>query len=545
MKSDIEINKECDKKNIIDIAKKIGLDENDLELYGKYKAKIIKNINYKNNNSKLVLVSSINPTKEGEGKTTVAIGLADSLNNIGKKTIVELREPSMGPTLGLKGGATGGGYAQVYPMDEINFHFTGDIHAITSANNAISCFIDNHIYYGNELNIDIENIYWRRCLDLSDRPLRDVMINYGRNGQRLEHFDISVASEIMAVICLSKDYTDLERRISNIVVAKDINGKYIKLEDLGITGCIAAILKDTIKPNLVQTLEGTPAIIHGGPFANIAHGCSSVIASRYGLMLSEYVITEAGFGADLGAEKFLDIKVPVLSKDPNLVVLVVTAKALNAHSEDGNIYNGLDNLKKHIENIKEYNLNVIVTINEYEDDNKEDIKKIIEFCSDNNVKAVSNSVWKNGSAGGLNLAKLVVEECEEKSGVKKVVPFKTIYEKEDEIEEKIRKVVTKIYGGNGVIYSKKAEEKIKKLEKSDYRKYPICIAKTPMSLSDNPKLLGRPTDFKINVSDISLKAGAEFIVVYTSKILTMPGLPEKPNMLNITLDGNGEIKGLF
>lgn len=545
MKSDIEINKECDKKNIIDIAKKIGLNENDLELYGKYKAKIIKKINYKNNNSKLVLVSSINPTKEGEGKTTVAIGLADSLNNIGKKTIVELREPSMGPTLGLKGGATGGGYAQVYPMDEINLHFTGDIHAITSANNAISCFIDNHIYYGNELNIDIENIYWRRCLDLSDRALRDVMINYGRNGQRLEHFDISVGSEIMAVICLSKDYADLERRVSNIIVAKDIKGKYIKLEDLGITGCIAAILKDAIKPNLVQTLEGTPAIIHGGPFANIAHGCSSVIASRYGLMLSDYVITEAGFGADLGAEKFLDIKVPLLSKDLNLVVLVVTVKALNAHSEDGNIYNGLDNLKKHIESIKEYNLNVIVTINEYEGDNKQDIKKIIKFCSDNNVKAVSNSVWKNGSNGGLNLAKLVVEECEEKSSVKKVVQFKTIYEKEDEIEEKIRKVVTKIYGGNGVIYSKKAEEKIKELEKSDYRKYPICIAKTPMSLSDNPKLLGRPTDFKINVGDISLKAGAEFIVVYTSKILTMPGLPEKPNMLNITLDGNGEIKGLF
>ena len=544
MKSDIEINKECDKKHIIDIAKEIGLEEGDLELYGKYKAKITKKIGNINDDSKLILVSSINPTKAGEGKTTVAIGLADSLKKIGKKTIVELREPSMGPTLGLKGGATGGGYAQVYPMDEINLHFTGDIHAITSANNAISNFIDNHIYYGNELNIDVENIYWRRCLDLSDRALRDVLINYGRKGEREEHFDISVASEIMAIICLVKDYSDLKRRLSNIVVAKDISGKYITLEDLGIIGCIAAILKDAIMPNLVQTLEGTPAIIHGGPFANIAHGCSSVIASRYGLMLSDYLVTEAGFGADLGAEKFLDIKVPALSKEPNLVVLVVTTKALKAHSEDGSdIYSGLDNLKKHIESILEYNLKVIVTINEYENDNTEDIQKIIEFCNDINVKAISNSVWKNGSNGGIDLAKLVVEECEKQK--ESTNQFRTIYKKEDTIREKIKKVVTRIYGGKDVSYSHKAEEKINELEKSIYAKYPICIAKTPSSLSDDSKLLGRPKDFVVTIGDVAIKAGAEFIVVYTSKILTMPGLPEKPNMLNITVDSSGEIDGIF
>ena len=554
MKSDIEIAQEATMEPITKIASKLGLTEDEIDLYGKVKAKILKSdIHEANNYGKLILVTSMNPTPAGEGKSTVTIGLGDALSSIQKKTAIALREPSLGPTLGLKGGATGGGYAQVVPMEEINLHFTGDMHALTSATNLLSAIIDNHIHQGNELNIDIKRILWKRAVDLNDRALRTIEIGLGGpvNGvPREDGFEITVATEMMAVLCLARDLNDLQKRVSNILVAYDISGDPIRVSDLKVEGAITALLKEAIKPNLVQTLEGTPAIVHGGPFANIAHGCNSVMATKMALTLADYTVTEAGFGADLGAQKFLDIKVPVLGKSPDAIVLVATIRSTKMHGglsleelSNGEsldaLREGFKNVAKHIENVQQYGVPMVVALNEFTMDTPAEKELFIELCESIGVDCVLSSVWEKGSEGGIHLAEKVVEHCEQKS------QYNAMYPVNATIQEKIEAVATKIYGASKVNYTENALEDLKEIERLGWNEMNICIAKTPYSFSDNAKLKGRPNNFEITIRSLVPKLGAGFIVALTGKVLTMPGLPKVPAALGITVSEDGKIQGLY
>ena len=551
---DIEIAKSVRLEKIESIAKELGVKEENVELYGKYKAKIstceLEELKDKKE-GKLILVTAINPTPLGEGKTTISIGLADGLKRICKKSILALREPSLGPVFGIKGGATGGGYAQVAPMEDINLHFTGDIHAITSANNLLSAIIDNHIYHGNELNI--EKVTWKRCVDLNDRQLR--VVNTGLSNEknvvpREDGFDITVASEIMAIFCLAKDLSDLKRRLGNIIIGFNKEGNPVTAHDLKAEGAMLVLLKDAFNPNLVQTLEHTPAIIHGGPFANIAHGCNSIIATKLALKLSDYVVTEAGFGADLGAEKFLNIKTRKLEKNPDVVVIVATIKALKYHGgmskeelqkEDIEALKiGSKNLLKHIENIKEkFGLNVIVAINKYVQDTENEINALKEILEEKQVDLSLVEAWEKGSRGAEDLAEKVVSLCEKEN------KFNYIYSLEDTIKEKIEKIAKNIYGAEGIEYTEETEEQIKQINKLGYSNLPICIAKTQYSFSDNAKNLECSKPFNIHVKEVKLKAGAEFLVILTGKVMTMPGLPKVPASEQIDLDENGNIVGIF
>ena len=555
MKTDIEIAQSYRIKPIIEIAEKVGIPEDCLETYGKYKAKIdtsfLKDENRKD--GKLVLVTAINPTPAGEGKTTTTIGLADALNRMGKKTVVALREPSLGPVFGVKGGATGGGYAQVVPMEDINLHFTGDFHAIGAANNLLCALLDNHIYQGNPLGIDPETITIKRCVDMNDRQLRVITDGLGGkfNGvPRTDGFEITVASEVMAVFCLARSLSDLKERLAKITVGYTYDGKPITAGDLKAQGAMTALLKDALKPNLVQTMEGTPAIIHGGPFANIAHGCNSVIATKTALKLGDYCITEAGFGADLGAEKFLDIKCRAAGLRPSAAVLVATVRALKFHGgvkkEDLNSENpdalekGIPNLIKHVENLtKVYKLPTVVAINEFPADTEAEIAFVTEACRRYGVNVVRSSVWANGGKGGEALAAEVVALCEKDND------FTYAYDLSEPIERKIADLVTKVYGGDGVTISDDAKAKIEILERQGYGNLPICVAKTQYSFSDDPSLLGAPKGFTVNVANVKVSSGAGFIVVYTGKVMTMPGLPKIPAAENIDVDDDGKIKGLF
>lgn len=548
--TDIEISRKVRGKKIIEIAKNLGLTEDQIDTYGSNKAKI-KNLNVAPK-SKLILVTAINPTSLGEGKTTVSIGLADAFNMLGKKVCLSLREPSLGPVFGIKGGATGGGYSQVIPMEDINLHFTGDFHAITSANNLLASFIDNHIYQGNELNINPDKIVFNRCLDLNDRALRQVRVACGeKNGvERGEKFNITAASEIMAILCLSSSLDDLKKRLGDILVAYDMDDKPIYARDLKAENAMTILLKDAIKPNLVQTLYGTPAIIHGGPFANIAHGCSSILATEIAMTYADYTITEAGFGADLGAEKFFDMKCRVANLKPDAVVLVATVRALKLHGGmDKNdlkqknlnfLKKGMGNLYKHIENIKDvYILPVVVAINRFDSDSNEEIDFIKKDLESHKIKVQEITTWKNGAKGGVELAKEVINLCENGFSA-----FEYSYDVSDKIEDKIRKVASKIYGAKDVLFSGKTLVQIKEIEKLGKANLPVIIAKTQYSLSDNPKLLGRPQDFVIKIRDIELRSGAGFIVAVAGNILLMPGLPKVPAGENMLIQ-NGEISGLF
>lgn len=546
---DIEIARNAKLKNIREIAEKLNINEEYLEQYGKYKAKI--SLDYYNKirerkNGKLILVTAINPTPLGEGKTTAAIGLADALSKINKKAILALREPSLGPVFGIKGGATGGGHSQVAPMEDINLHFTGDIHAITTANNLLSAIIDNHIWQGNELNI--EKVTWKRCLDLNDRALRKVEISLSgeKNMEpREDGFDITVASEIMAILCLAKDIKDLKRRLGNIVIGYNKDKEPVTCRDLKADGSLTVILKDAINPNLVQTLENNPALIHGGPFANIAHGCNSIIATNMALKMADYVVTEAGFGADLGAEKFLDIKCRLLEKSPDAVVIVATLKALKYHGgaskdecKDENkeaLKKGMHNLLKHVENIKKYGIEPIVAINRYSNDSEEELKLLANEL-EGIVKYGLLENWQKGGEGAVDLAEKLIDICNEKH------EFKYIYDINDTIENKIKAVAQKIYGAEDVEFSEEAKEQLKTLNNL---KLPICIAKTQYSFSDNPKNLLCDEPFNIHVTELKLKTGAEFVVVLTGKIMTMPGLPKRPAAEKIDIDENGQIEGIF
>lgn len=552
--TDIEIARNTKLDKIVDVAKKVDIQEDNLELYGKYKAKISDEVYNRlkdKENGKLILVTAINPTPLGEGKTTISIGLADGLTRIGKKAILALREPSLGPVFGMKGGATGGGHSQIAPMEDINLHFTGDIHAITSANNLLSAMIDNHIFFGNRLKI--KEVIWKRCLDLNDRQLRKITC--GLSGEknivpREDGFNITVASEIMAILCLATDINDLKRRIGNIVIGYNKENKPVTAKDLKAEGSLTVLLKDAIKPNLVQTLEHTPAIVHGGPFANIAHGCNSIVATRLGLKLADYTITEAGFGADLGAEKFLNIKCRTANIKPDVVVCVATLKALKYHGgvpkEEIKLENiealerGIKNLFKHIENIKDkFGLNVIVAINKYADDSEKEIKFLQNELNKKNVKMSLVESWEYGGKGAIDLAEKVVDLCE------KQTKLKYTYDVNETIEQKINKIAQQIYGAEGIEISNQAKEKIEFIKKNGYDKLPICIAKTQYSFSDDSKNLECLEPFKIHVHDVILNAGAEFIVVITGKIFTMPGLPEVPAAEKIDIDENGKIVGLF
>lgn len=551
---DIEIARKANIKKINEIAESIGINEEYLESYGKYKAKISNKILKKlesKKNGKLILMTSINPTPLGEGKTTMAIGLADGLKKIGKKSILALREPSLGPVFGIKGGATGGGYSQIVPMDEINLHFTGDIHAITSANNLLAAMIDNHIFFGNKLNI--KKVVWKRCVDLNDRALRRIEINL--NGEknmlpREDGFDISVASEIMAIFCLAKDLKDLQERISNIIVGYNDKDEPVRAKDLKAEGAMTALLKDAFNPNLVQTLENTPAIVHGGPFANIAHGCNSVVATNMAMKLADYVVTEAGFGADLGAEKFFDIKCRKNNINPDLVVCVATIKALKYHGgaskeelENENLEalkNGIPNILKHIDNIKnKYNIPVIVGINKYLQDTELEVETLRQELEKVGVELSLIESWEKGGEGATDLAEKVTRLCENSN------KLQYVYELEDDIKTKIEKLTSKVYGASGVEYSEEALNEIDRIEKMGYGKLPICIAKTQYSLSDDPKKLVIKEHFKITVRDVALRSGAGFIVVLAGKIFTMPGLPQVPAAEKIGIDDNGDIFGIF
>ena len=552
--TDLEIQKQAKLENIDKIVKKLKIDDKYIEQYGKYKAKISNE--YMNNlkdkkDGKLVLLTAINPTPLGEGKTTMAIGLADALNRIGKDAILALREPSMGPVFGIKGGATGGGYAQIAPMEDINLHFTGDIHAITAANNLLAAVIDNHIYQGNELRF--KKVTWKRCLDMNDRALRQIEINLSdekKNVPREDGFDISVASETMAIFCLAENIEDLKRRLGNVIVGYNEEDKPIYAKDLKVEGAMTALLKDAFNPNLVQTLEHTPAIVHGGPFANIAHGCNSIVATKMALKLGDYVITEAGFGADLGAEKFLDIKCRKANLNPDAVVCVATIRALKYHGGatvdkvfDKNIdalKKGINNLLHHVNNLKNvFGLNVIVGINKFYKDNDEEIEYLKEQLESKNIPVSLCDVWGEGGNGAIDLAEKVAQIVEKKNN------FKYVYEDKESIEDKILAVSQKIYGARDVIYSDKAKDVLKTIKKMKLENYPVCIAKTQYSFSDDPKNLECEDPFDINVSDIIIKNGAEFIVAITGKIFTMPGLPKIPAATKIDVDKNGEIEGIF
>ena len=555
-KSDIEIAQESKPLHIREIGKKLGLSEDDLELYGKYKAKIDYNLlktHKRDKKAKLILTTAINPTPAGEGKTTTTIGVADGLQKIGKNTIVTLREPSLGPVFGIKGGAAGGGYAQVIPMEDINLHFTGDFHAIGAANNLLAAMIDNHIHQGNKLNIDPRTITWRRCVDMNDRQLRNIVCGMGRKVDgivREDGFDITVASEVMAAFCLANDISDLKEKLGNIIIGYTYENIPVRAKELNASGAMAALLKDALKPNLVQTLEGTPAIVHGGPFANIAHGCNSVIATKIGMNFADYVVTEGGFGADLGAEKFLDIKCRMADIKPDAVIIVVTVRALkyNGGVDKANLNEtnlealeaGLPNLLKHVENITGvFKLPAVVAINEFPTDTEEEINLIKEKCNDLGVNVVLSQVWAKGGEGGVELAKEVVRLCEEENN------FEYAYPLESTIKEKINAIATKIYGADGVDFTKEAEKEIANLEKLGYSNLPICMAKTQYSLTDDPLKLGRPTNFRITVRKINISAGAGFIVALTGDIMKMPGLPKLPAAERIDVDENGVISGLF
>ena len=554
--TDIEIAQSCKMQEIGEIAKRAKVDDKYVEKYGRYKAKIDLSLleEKKGKNGKLVLVTAITPTPAGEGKTTTTIGLADGLSRIGKNVIVALREPSLGPVFGVKGGAAGGGYAQVVPMEDINLHFTGDFHAISAANNLLAAMIDNHIQQGNSLGIDVKKITWKRCVDMNDRQLRFIVDGLGgkANGTpREDGFDITVASEVMAVLCLSNSITDLKERLSKIIVGYTYDDKPVTAGMLKAHGAMTALLKDALKPNLVQTLEGTPAFVHGGPFANIAHGCNSVIATKCALKMGDYTVTEAGFGADLGAEKFLDIKCRMAGLVPNAVVIVATVRALKMHggkskTELGKedlvaLENGIPNLLRHVRNIKEvYKLPCVVAVNRFPTDTDNEIEFIINKCKELGVNTVLSTVWAEGGKGGETLAKEVVRLCEEEKG-----NFTFCYDDNATIEEKIEAIVTKIYGGDGVDIMPSAKKQIEKLDELGFSNCPVCIAKTQYSFSDNPALLGAPKGFRVTVKNVKISAGAGFIVVLTGEIMTMPGLPKVPSAEKIDVDENGKIVGLF
>ncbi|RBS84056.1 formate-tetrahydrofolate ligase [Enterococcus faecium] len=556
MKNDLQISQETELEPIVEVASKLDLKEDDLELYGKYKAKInFSGINRSKDNAEghLILVTSINPTPAGEGKSTITVGLGDALNKINKKSVIALREPSLGPVMGIKGGAAGGGYAQVLPMEDINLHFTGDMHAITTANNALSALLDNHIHQGNELNIDARQVIWKRVVDLNDRELRKVIVGLGGPIQgvpREDGFDITVASEIMAILCLAADLEDLKARLARIVVGYTFDRQPVTAGDLKAEGALALLLKDAIKPNLVQTIYGTPAFVHGGPFANIAHGCNSILATKTALRLADYVVTEAGFGADLGGEKFLDIKVPNLKKAPDAVVIVATVRALKMHGgmKKDELKNenldalkvGFANLKRHIRNMEQYQLPVIVAINEFVTDTDNELTLLEHLCENQGIIAKRASVWADGAEGGVDLAKAVVRLIDRKEA-----NYKPLYRLEETIQEKTETIVKKIYGGNGVVFSKKAQKQIEEFTKNEWDKLPICMAKTQYSFSDDPSLLGAPEDFTITIREIIPKLGAGFLVALTGDVMTMPGLPKKPAALNMDVTNDGEVLGLF
>ncbi len=556
MKTDIEIAQEAEMLHIRNIAEKLGLDEEDIEYYGKYKCNISLDVYNKvknNRDGKLVLVTAINPTPAGEGKSTVTVGLGDALNKMGKNTVIALREPSLGPVFGIKGGAAGGGYAQVVPMEDINLHFTGDMHAITSANNLLSAAIDNHIHQGNNLRIDSRRIIFKRVMDMNDRALRKIIVGMGGkiNGfVREDGFTITVASEIMAILCLASDLEDLKHRMGDILIAYDLDGNPVYAKQLEIQGAMALLMKDAIKPNLVQTLENTPALIHGGPFANIAHGCNSIMATKLSLKLGDIVVTEAGFGADLGAEKFFDIKCRYGNLKPCCVVIVATIRALKHHGgvakADLNIPNveslrlGIANLEKQIENIKKFNVEPVVAINKFVSDSDEEVEFIKEFCEKLGVKVALSDVWAKGGDGGIELGEAVLDVIEKDKS-----SFKTLYKADNTIEEKILTIAKEIYGADGVVYSNEAKKQIGELVKFNLDKLPICMAKTQYSLSDNPNLLAKPSGFNINVQEIRVSNGAGFIVVQTGNIMTMPGLPKVPAANKMDVLKDGEIVGLF
>ena len=551
MKSDFQISNECEKKHIAEVAGKLGIKEEDLILYGNHKAKIqTKNIKKDiNEDAKLVLVTSINPTSSGEGKSTVTIGLSDGLNKIGKKSCVALREPSLGPVLGRKGGAAGGGYAQVVPMEDINLHFTGDMHAITTAHNAIAVLVNNHVFQGNELEID--KIVFNRVMDMNARDLRHVKVNAGTDLERLDGFDITVASEVMAILCLSEGIADLKEKLSNILVAYNKKGEPVYLKDLKIEGVITSLLKDAIKPNIVQTLENNPAIIHGGPFANIAHGCNSILATKTALKFADYVITEAGFGADLGAEKFLNIKCRKAGLKPKAAVVVATVKALKLHGDieekdlkEENLEalaKGVQNLEKHIENLRKFNLPIVVALNVFVTDTEKELAFLENWAKEQGVELSRTEVWEKGGLGGVDLAEKVVKAVE---GNDKELQL--LYKDEASITEKIETVCREIYGADGVNLSDEVKAEIERIERLGFKHLPVCMAKTPASLTDNAKIKGRPTGFNITINDVKLRSGAGFVVAYANKVLTMPGLPKVPSALNIDIDEETEtIVGIF
>lgn len=555
--TDIEIAQNAKLKKIGEIAQSIGLTEDDYEPYGKYKAKVSLDVlkrNAERKDGKLILMTAVTPTPPGEGKSTVTVGLTQALNKLGYKSIAALREPSLGPVFGMKGGAAGGGMSQVVPMEEINLHFTGDIHAISAAHNLISACIDNHIHFGNELDIDVNNITFKRVIDMNDRNLRSIVVGLGPkvNGVPRENsFQITVASEIMAIFCLANSITDLKERIGEIVFAYNRKGEMLKVKQLNIQGAVAALLKDAIKPNLVQTLENTPVFIHGGPFANIAHGCNSLLATKMALKLSDYVVTEAGFAADLGAEKFLDIKARLGNLEPNVIVIVATVRALKHHGGDKDLKSenietltkGLVNLEKHIESMQKYNLPVVVAINKFITDTNAEIQVIKDFCAKMDVEVANCEIWEKGGEGGKELVEKVLNAIEKnEKSEKKYTP---LYDLDLSIQEKIEKIAKEIYGADGVDFAPKALNNIKKYVENGYDKLPVCVSKTQKSLSDNPNLLGRPTGFKITINEVRLSAGAGFLVAMAGTIIDMPGLPRKPAAELIDIDENGTISGLF
>ncbi len=554
--SDIEIAQQTNLEPIVNIAEKVGLTADDLELYGKYKAKIsfdaIKRLS-NNKDGKLVLVTAITPTPAGEGKTLTTIGLAQALNYMGHKTVVALREPSLGPVFGIKGGAAGGGYSQVLPMEDINLHFTGDMHAITTANNLLAAAIDNHVHQGNTLRIDVRRIVWKRVMDMNDRALRNIVVGLGGKVYgfpREDHFMITVASEIMAALCLAKDLMDLKKRMGDITVAYDLDGNLVTARQLGVEGAMAILMKDAIKPNLVQTIEHTPALVHGGPFANIAHGCNSIVATKLAMKMGDITVTEAGFGADLGAEKFMDIKCRFAGIKPNAVVIVATIRALKMHGgvdkkdlQTENICalkNGFANLAKHVENMRAFDVPVVVGINKFSSDTDEEIAVLRQLCADYGVDAALNNCWAEGGKGGVELGEKVLKLIDLPQ-----TPYKPLYDVNDTIPNKMETLVKKIYGGSGVIFEGRAQTQVKELEKFGLDKMPLCVAKTQYSLSDNPSLLGAPKDFTVTVKDVRVCTGAGFIVCQTGDIMTMPGLPKVPAANRMDIDENGVITGLF
>ena len=556
MKTDIEIAQEAVMLPITEVAKQLGISPDDLELYGKYKAKLSNeylDTIRENKKGKLILVTAINPTPAGEGKTTTSVGLGEAFGKLGKKAVIALREPSLGPCFGIKGGAAGGGYAQVVPMEDLNLHFTGDFHAITSANNLLAALLDNHIQQGNALRIDTRQIVWKRCLDMNDRVLRNIVVGLGSKGDgftREDHFVITVASEIMAILCLANDMNDLKAKLARIIVAYDLDGNPVTAADLNAVGSMAALLKDAILPNMIQTLEHTPAFVHGGPFANIAHGCNSVRATNAALSIADYCITEAGFGADLGAEKFFDIKCRLAGLKPDAVVLVATIRALKynggvaktdlgAENLDA-LKKGIVNLEKHIENLQKYGVPVVVTLNSFVTDTEAEVSFVRSFCEERNCEFALSTVWEHGGDGGIELAGKVLETLDKKES-----HFKPLYEDDLPLTEKIETVAKEIYGAKGVVFSSTAAKQLQKLTDLGFGKLPVCMAKTQYSLSDDPAKLGRPEDFEITVREVYVSAGAGFVVVLTGAVMTMPGLPKKPAAFNIDVNDDGVITGLF